>query len=81
MPYITPAARTAIDGGAVPRTVGELTYALTCLIVEYVEVKGVRFDTFADVLAALNATAHEFYRRKVAPYEDGKIVENGDVYQ
>ena len=81
MPYIDQSARVALDrDGSVPRTVGELTYTLTRQVIEYVAVKGVRFATYADVLAALDATAREFYRRQVAPYEDEKIAANGDVY-
>ena len=81
MPYIEPGIRPAIDSGRmVPRTVGELTYAMTRLALNYVEHQGISFSVLADVLAALDATAREFYRRMVAPYEDAKIEENGDVY-
>lgn len=33
----------------------------------------------SDLMAALNLAFAEFYRRIVAPYEDKKILENGDV--
>jgi len=33
-----------------------------------------------DILGAFKCAWSEFYRRKVAPYEDQKMVENGDVY-
>lgn len=80
MPYIDQEARDQLDAGGRPVKVGELTYVLTRAVLEYVQAKGAKFATFADVLAALDATAREFYRRQVAPYEDGKIAENGDVY-
>lgn len=80
MPYITQAARRAIDAGRLPDTVGELTYVLTMAALSYRRTHKERFATYAEVLAALDATAREFYRRKVAPYEDKKIAENGDVY-
>lgn len=80
MPYISQEARLAIARGASPSNVGELTYMLTQTVIAYTQTKGTRFSTFADVLAALDATAREFYRRMVAPYEDEKIAENGDVY-
>ncbi len=81
MPYIEKNVRPAIDSGRmVPRTVGELTYAMTMLSLNYVAQKGHSFTVFAEVLAALDATAREFYRRMVAPYEDEQIKENGDVY-
>ncbi len=72
--------RAQIDAGGRPVTVGELTYVLTGVVLEYVQAKGGKFQTFADILAALDATGKEFYRRQIAPYEDQKIVENGDVY-
>ncbi len=81
MPYIESGLRRAIDSGRMePRAVGELTYAMTKLALAYVEKKGLNFATCADVMAALHATDKEFYRRVVAPYEDTKIEENGDVY-
>jgi hypothetical protein len=80
MPYIDQEARAQIDAGGRPALVGELTYVLTGVVLEYVQTRGAKFATFADVLAALDATSKEFYRRQVAPYEDDKIAENGDVY-
>ena len=32
-----------------------------------------------DIIGALEGAKLEFYRRRVAPYEDGKIESNGDV--
>lgn len=81
MPYIDQEARAQIDAGGRPVQVGELTYVLTGVVLEYVQAKGAKFATFADVLAALDATGKEFYRRQVAPYEDQKIIDNGDVYE
>ena len=80
MPYIDQEARAQIDAGGRPATVGELTYVFTRTALAYVQTRGVKFATFADVLAALDATAREFYRRVVVDYEQEKIAENGDVY-
>lgn len=81
MPYIEAGIRAAIDSGRMlPRNVGELTYAMTKVALAHVEKKGMSFAVFAEVMAALHATDQEFYRRMVAPYEDRKILENGDVY-
>jgi hypothetical protein len=38
-----------------------------------------RYRDYHAVIGALEAAKLEFYRRQVAPYEDGKIAENGDV--
>lgn len=32
------------------------------------------------IIGALENSSSELYRRKIAPYEDKKIIENGDVY-
>lgn len=39
------------------------------------------YYNFNRLLGVLNAAALEFYRRRVAPYEDKKKEENGDVYR
>ena len=50
----------------------------------YIIDAGDRFEnveqTMADVRGAIHACQTEFYRRLIAPYEDQKIKENGDVY-
>lgn len=64
-----------------PRSPGELTYAFMRLAREYMKraPNGPSFAVYAEVLAALEATKLEFYRRDVSPYEDAKLAENGDV--
>lgn len=80
MPYITQQAREQIAKGRQPENAGELNYAITCLLLNYVDAKGARYQTFNDIAGALDNAKAEFYRRKVAPYEDQKAKENGDVY-
>jgi hypothetical protein len=65
---------------SLPRSSGELNYLITMLLQEYVKEHGSKYDTFNDILGALDGARLEFYRRVVAPYEDVKIQENGDVY-
>ena len=61
-----------------PATVGELTYVIYKAALEYID--GARaFGKFAEVLGAIEAAKLELYRREVGPYEDQKILENGDV--
>ena len=81
MPYIESRTRSALDrrGVGAPATVGELTYVLYRTCLDYLGPNP-RFTHFAEVLGALSATENEFYRRQVAPYEDIKILQNGDVY-
>ena len=61
-------------------TVGQLTYSITKLCLHFVKSNGKKFAVFAWVMGALFCAGLEFYRRVVAPYEDVKIKENGDVY-
>lgn len=79
MPYIDEEARhrVMVDG---PNTSGELNYTLTNVINNYVFRKGLSYQTLNDVMGALDGAAREFYRRMVAPYEDQKKEQNGDVY-
>jgi hypothetical protein len=60
-------------------TAGELNYALTMICREYIEDNGVSYQAYNDIIGALEGCKLEFYRRSVAPYEDIKISENGDV--
>jgi hypothetical protein len=69
-----------------PSNAGELTYLITENILDYLAQRrketGIinKFEEYNSVLGSLEATKMEFYRRMVAPYEDKKIRENGDVY-
>lgn len=80
MPYIREFRKRLLEGLDRPDTPGELNYQLTMLIKEYIELKGLRYQTINDILGALDGARAEFYRRVVAPYEDQKIEENGDVW-
>jgi hypothetical protein len=83
MPYIDEAKRKSLRvGRSAPGTAGELNYLITCRISEYVGKyrNGLSYQTLNDVVGALESAKAEFQRRVVAPYEDKKIRENGDVY-
>lgn len=78
MPYILKPQRARAKRA--PENAGELNYAITELIREYLGYTGERYQAFNDVLGALEGAKLELYRRRLAPYEDQKIQENGDVY-
>jgi hypothetical protein len=80
MPYITQTAREVLADGGVIQTAGELNYEFTQVIRRYLEVHGLSYRVFNDIVGALEGAKTEFQRRVVAPYEDQKIKENGDVY-
>ena len=88
MPYILPADRqklkpatdaivAAVDGGT---TAGDLNYLISVMAKAYIDAKGLRYEHLNAVVGALDSCKAEFQRRVVAPYEDTKIAENGDVY-
>ena len=83
MPYIKQERRREmqlqLDGGNA-NTAGELNYQLTVVCKDYMEHKGLSYATINDIVGALEGAKLEFYRRVAAPYEDKKIIENGDVY-
>jgi hypothetical protein len=64
---------------AMPEDSGELTFALTKVCLDYL-THTYRFEDLAQAIAALECTKLELYRRVVAPYEDYKKEQNGDVY-
>lgn len=79
MPYIEQTRRDWLQTTVVPDTVGELNYCFTDLIISYWE-DNKSYQTINDIIGALESCKLEFYRRIAVPYEDKKIVENGDVY-
>ncbi len=88
MPYILPEDRLAlkpvtdaIAAAIGPRTTaGDLNYLMSLIAKAYVDAKGLRYEHLNAVVGALDSCKAEFQRRVVAPYEDTKIGENGDVY-
>lgn len=78
MPYIKQERREqaswALDGP------GELNYAITELLLKYLDVRGIKYQYINDCIGALECAKLELYRRIAAPYEDQKMKENGDVY-
>lgn len=87
MPYIKQAARPEIDAALAPlieklqaipieEQDGALNYAVTRVLKALYPLKYFHLNRALGVLTAIK---DEFYRRTVAPYEDEKIKENGDV--
>jgi hypothetical protein len=65
---------------------GELNYLITRVVQKYVWSKAAcggkpNYRRFNAAIGALECAKLELYRRAVAPYEDQKIKENGDVYE
>ena len=84
MPYINQVGRNKFDddfSGSNAENAGELNYMFTCLIIEYIQKHGLKYQVLNDIVGALDGAKAEFQRRVVGSYEDKKIEENGDVYE
>jgi hypothetical protein len=82
MPYIKQERRDAILAGAKPQDAGELNFAITVVVDNYLQAKGgIRYAHLNEVVGAMECAKLELYRRLAAPYEDKKIKEAGDVYR
>ena len=57
---------------------GSLNYIITRICYWWLG-KSPRYEDFNSVLGVLEAVKSELYRRKIAPYEDGKVYEHGDI--
>lgn len=80
MPYITKQKRAAVAIGRI-ETAGELNYAITNLIVNYLKERPLNYSNLNEVMGVLESAKFELYRQKIAPYENVKQTENGDVYK
>lgn len=58
---------------------GNLNYLISMICKQYIREKGVKYKTFNEVVGALECAKLELYRTKIAPYEERKITENGDI--
>ena len=85
MLYINQARRETLDKPIHALSVrlvvpGDLNYALTRLLHKHLVWQGrLNYDKLNEVMGVLASVSQEFYRRVVAPYEDEKIKEHGDI--
>ena len=90
MPYIHPEKRKTIDKIIDETTgfletdkqaeVGEVNYIITKLLNAYLKNKGINYKNLNECVGVLECAKIEFYRRLVMPYEQQKMMSNGDVY-
>lgn len=93
MPYIKQDRREEIETALTEtsdfdvRTPGELSYVLTRCVVMYLDnrchelgISEPDYFLLNEAVGVLVSAKDEFVRRIVAPYEDRKRVEHGDVY-
>ncbi len=82
MPYITQERRDILDicTSDTTKTAGELNYMFTSIALCYINRQGLSYQRLNDIIGALEGAKLELSRRLAAPYEDSKIIQNGDVY-
>ena len=84
MPYIKQDRRKDLDQAVVDlvflmnKDHGECNYVVTRLLDLLMQPKN--YADINGIIGVLECAKLEFYRRAAAPYEDQKIIENGDVY-
>ena len=86
MPYIHGVDREDIDGILAylePLTTGEVNYIITKVLLNWLQgtTDTPNYQDYNELVGILECAKLELYRRMVAPYEDFKCKENGDVYR
>lgn len=83
MPYILQYRRESLPNFEFERfeSAGELNYVLTMAVQRYIKCcGGASYTAINEAIGALECAKMELYRRLAVPYEDKKIIQNGDVY-
>lgn len=80
MPYIDHAVRSSLEDGRIPSEAGELNYLVTKLCDAFLMKTGLSYKNLNQAIGALECAKLELYRRVAAPYEDKKLIANGEVY-
>jgi hypothetical protein len=81
MPYLRePHRRANLAAGGQPQDGAELNFVISTLVDRFIEQHGLTYHTLEEIDGALGLAQFEFRRRIVAPYEDRKLTQNGDVF-
>lgn len=88
MPYIKQDERGQyVQVVRIPQTSGQLNYLITSLCNAYLMERnsddigyvGPTYSAINEIIGALECVKLEWYRRLASPYEDEKVLENGDL--
>jgi hypothetical protein len=84
MPYIKPERRKTFDPhleacAAEIETEGELNYCIYKVAALLIGRIGESYDNLSMCSSAMEHAKLEWYRRRLVPYEEKKIEENGDI--
>jgi len=58
---------------------GELNYAISKLCHRYLNKEKESYKNYNEVIGVLECAKQELYRKKITPYEEIKIKENGNL--
>jgi len=82
MPYINKQCRKSFKDWADGFTInnpGVLNFVITTMCHNYIKDIGLRYQTLNEVIGVLECVKQELYRQVVAPYEDIKKKDNGNI--
>lgn len=79
MPYIPRSEKLKVDKDNLITNAGQFNYALHQVISIYLEQNDMSYQSCNDIIGAMECAKMELYRRIIAPYEDRKKIQNGDV--
>lgn len=85
MPYIPTPQKEKIDRGLIALNLSELSdsgslnYAIHQIIAQYISQNKESYQTYNDIIGALECAKMELYRRLISEYEEKKILLNKDV--
>ena len=84
MPYIKKENRPLFDSGLSVifdglKNPGDLNYCISRLCNEFMNLHGENYTNYNACIGALECAKLELYRMHIAPYENQKIKENGDI--
>lgn len=88
MPYITQERRKVLDEAIVNlnslllgQPIGDLNYAITRLVDSFVQEVKEDYAAHNAIMGVLESVKQEYYRKRVARYENVKCHENGEVFE
>jgi hypothetical protein len=85
MPYIPTSEKEKVDRGLIALNLSELkdsgalNYAIHQIIAQFISENKESYQTYNDIIGALECAKMELYRRLISEYEEKKIAQNKDV--
>lgn len=80
MPYLNQGVKSSLDEGRKPQSGAELNYIISKAVNDFLAMRTITYSVLAEAVAALELSQYELKSRIVRPYEDKKVIENGEVF-